>query len=216
VCLYPKGNNTQAMSRPRTQLLVILASVIVIGLVAIFAITISMSLPSIPISDSGIGNYSCQPVDINRVNADFPIRQPAAQSMPSGYALRIAQDQQGRIVLYYDDNSLTCPLPLDKITQAIENGTIAVAIYKASSSGYADPQSFQEGELQYFKSKEANAADVQAIDVGEYKGVGASHAPSQQTSVLFFYHETDQTIYGIYGDLTVGELTDIARTIPHS
>lgn len=204
------------MSRPRTHLVIILASVVVVGLVVAFAVTSSLSLPSIPISDDGIGSYSCQPVDINRVNAGFSIKQPAAQSMPPGYTLQIAQDQQGRIVLYYNDNSLTCPLPLDKITQSIENGTIAVAIDKASGSGYANSGAFQEGELQYFKSKDANAADVQAIDVGGYKGVGASHVPSQQTSVLFFYHETDQTIYGIYGNLTMDQLTDIARTIPHS
>ncbi len=202
------------MSRSRTKLIIILASVVVVGLVVAFAITSSLSLPQI--SDSGIGSYSCQPVDINRVNAGFSVKQPATQSMPPGYALQIAQDQQGRIVLYYDDNSLTCPLPLDKITQSIENGTIVVGIDKASSSGYADSGAFQEGELQYFKSKDANAANAQAIDVDGYKGIGASHVPSQQTSVLFFYHETDQTIYGIYGNLTMDELTNIAKTIPHS
>ena len=203
------------MSRPRTHLLIILASVVVVGLVVAFAVTSSLSLPSIPISDDGIGSYSCQPVDINGVNAGFPVKQPTAQSMPPGYTLQIAQDQQGRIVLYYDDHNLACPLPLDKITQSLENGTIAIGIDKASSSGYANSGAFQDGELQYFKSKDANAADVQAIDVDGYKGVGASHVPSQQTSVLFFYHETDQTIYGIYGNLTMDELTNIAKTIPH-
>jgi hypothetical protein len=204
------------MSRPRTNLVIILVSVVVVGLVIAFGITTSLSLPSIPISDSGIESYSCRPVDINSVNAGFPVRQPAAQSMPPGYTLQLAQDQQGRIVLYYNGNSLTCPLPLDKITQSIENGTIAVGIDKASSSGYTSSEAFQNGEMQYFKSKDANEANPQAIDVDGYKGIGTSHVPSQQTSALFFYHETDQTIYGVYGNLTMDELTDIAKTIPHS
>jgi hypothetical protein len=205
------------MSRPRTYILVIIVSIVVVGLVVAFAVTISLSLPSIPISNSGgIGSYSCQPVDIDRVSAGLPIRQPASQSMRSGYTLQIAQDQQGRIVLYYDDNRLACPLPLDKITKSIEDGAIAVAIYKASDSGYANPQAFQDGELQYFKAKDANVANAQTIDVGGYKGVVASHVPGPHTLALFFYHETDQTIYGVYGNLTMDELTEIARTIPHN
>jgi hypothetical protein len=200
----------------RTHFVVAIVSVVVVGLVVAFALTTSMSLPDVPASDNGIGDYSCQPVDISKVRAEFPIRGPLLQSMPQGYALQLEQDQQGRIVLYYSDHSIPCPLPIDKITQFIENGTIAVAIDKASNSGYSDSEAFQTGELQYYTSKEANVTDARTVDINGFKGVAASHAPTGQTSVLFFYHGIDQTIYGIYGTQTVQDLVTIARSIPHS
>lgn len=163
---------------------------------------------------------NCPPKTLDDIDADFVVRKPSIETLPPSYQLEAVdasnlQDNGDRVVMYYSNNSL-CPFPTSE-TQLIEGEAIAVVVSKGSDAGYSNGTEFQRSELEYLKSKPSTSNKVQTIDINGFKGLRWSPylEGAVKSSGVVFYHENDDTIYGIYGGQPLDRLTEIARSIPH-
>lgn len=199
-------------------MIVFVASIATISISAIFYFTPHLGSHLPP-------NDECLPTNLDLVSANYPIKQPAVDTILDGYSLRAVDAHTGDIMLYYADHPI-CTIS-EGIIGEMSKGTILVEIVhdeKITNSTKEAIKTFK------FLKTQNNALKVQFLEVNGYHGVGweslegtkliglnstiTQEKPTEIPGSVIFYNDHDRTGYDISGIESLEKLLEIAKTIP--
>ena len=210
---------------------------VITGLACGIALVVLFSfLFSADATRSGISNNSgeigktatenaCLPKNLSSVVVNFPVKQPAATSMPAGFNLEGVDYAGGSVIMFYTDYSL-CP-NTESFEELIDKGAIFISVSKYDE--VKDSVQFQTRELQYYTNHTETLAKVEPVTVNGNKGVGwepfngtdtvridgnvVKQEPVKMPGWIRFYDDQDGTLYGIRGHQPLQELMKIAESL---
>ncbi|MER3407558.1 MAG: hypothetical protein C4292_01805 [Nitrososphaera sp.] len=202
--------------------IIILSAIVVAATIISGIATMSTSIGKVGEAATDNG---CLPKTLNSVAVGFPIRQPAASSMPAGFNLEGVDSAGGAVILFYADHSL-CP-STESFDGLIEKGAIVVTVNRMDTVN--DSMGFQNEQLAYYANHTETIAKVQPITINGNKGIGwepftgtdtvtldgkvIRQEPVKMPGGVTFYDDKDGTVYAIRAHRSLQELVKIAESL---